>query len=222
MKILIIEDEEKMSEFIRLGLKEEGFSIDIAKDGEEGYSYATTKSYDVIILDLNLPKIDGITLCKKLRKENVTTPILILSVRNSTGDKVLGLDSGANDYLTKPFSFEELLARLRVLLRKKSEEKETVLKVSDLEIDLLTHKVTRAGKEIILTSKEFSLLEYLMRKTGIIVTRVMILEQVWGQNFYSFTNIVDVYINYLRVKIDKGFDKKLIKTIRGRGYTVKE
>ena len=222
MRILVIEDEEKMSEFIKLGLKEEGFTVDVAADGEAGYDYASTQTYDCIILDLNLPKMDGITLCKKIRKEKINTPILILSVRNSITDKVLGLDSGANDYLTKPFSFEELLARIRVLLRKSDDIKETKLKVSDLELDLLTHKVTRAGKEIILTSKEFSLLEYLMRKAGNIITRVMIIEYVWGLNFYSFTNVVDVYINYLRSKIDKGFDKKLIKTIRGRGYTIKE
>jgi heavy metal response regulator len=218
----VIEDEEKMSEFIKLGLKEEGFTVDVASDGETGYTFASTQSFDCIILDLNLPKLDGISVCKKLRKEKNNTPILILSVRNSITDKVEGLDSGANDYLTKPFSFEELLARIRVLLRKTNDIKESKLKVADLELDLFTHKVFRSGKEIILTTKEFALLEYLMRKAGNIITRVMLIEYVWGQNFYSFTNVVDVYINYLRTKVDKGFDKKLIKTIRGRGYTIKE
>jgi heavy metal response regulator len=222
MRILVIEDEEKMFEFIKLGLKEEGFTVDVASDGETGYTFASTQNYDCIILDLNLPKMDGITICKKLRKEKNNTPILILSVRNSTTDKVEGLDSGANDYLTKPFSFEELLARIRVLLRKNNTAVESKLKVADLEMDLLSHKVMRGGTEIVLTTKEFALLEYLMRKSGNIITRVMIIEYVWGLNFYSFTNVVDVYINYLRSKVDKGFDKKLIKTIHGRGYMIKE
>jgi heavy metal response regulator len=221
MRILVIEDEQKVANFIKRGLKEEGYSVDVAYDGEEGYLLAKDNEYDVIILDIMLPKMDGITLCKKLRAEKIFTPILMLTAKDSVKDKVVGLDSGANDYLTKPFSFEELLARIRVLLRKDQTATPTKLKVDDLVLDLLTHKVSRAGKEIPLTNKEYALLEYLMRNAGSIVTRTMISEHVWDINFDTFTNVIDVYINYLRNKIDKGYKKKLIHTIRGRGYMIK-
>jgi len=221
MRILVIEDEQKVANFIKQGLKEEGYSVDVACDGEEGYLLAKDNEYDVIILDIMLPKMDGITLCKKLRAEKIFTPILMLTAKDSVKDKVTGLDSGANDYLTKPFSFEELLARIRVLLRKDQTATPTKLKVDDLVLDLLTHKVSRAGKEIPLTNKEYALLEYLMRNTGSIVTRTMISEHVWDINFDTFTNVIDVYLNYLRNKIDKGYKKKLIHTIRGRGYMLK-
>jgi len=221
MRILVIEDEQKVANFIKQGLKEEGYSVDVACDGEEGYLLAKDNEYDVIILDIMLPKMDGITLCKKLRAEKIFTPILMLTAKDSVKDKVTGLDSGANDYLTKPFSFEELLARIRVLLRKDQTATPTKLKVDDLVLDLLTHKVSRAGKEIPLTNKEYALLEYLMRNTGSIVTRTMISEHVWDINFDTFTNVIDVYVNYLRNKIDKGYKKKLIHTIRGRGYMIK-
>jgi len=222
MRIILIEDEKKVSDFIKRGLKEEGYSVDVVYDGEEGYFQATSDEYDVIILDLMLPKMDGIALCKKLRAEKVTTPILMLTAKDSVNDKVTGLDSGANDYLTKPFSFEELLARIRALLRKSETATPTKLQIGDLILDLLTHKVTRAGKEIILTNKEYALLEYLMRNAGSIVTRTMISEHVWDINFDTFTNVIDVYVNYLRNKIDKGDKKKLIHTVRGRGYTIRE
>jgi len=221
MRILVIEDEQKVANFIKRGLKEEGYSVDVACDGEEGYLLAGDNEYDVIILDIMLPKMDGITLCKKLRAEKITTPILMLTAKDSVKDKVTGLDSGANDYLTKPFSFEELLARIRVLLRKDQTATPTKLQVDDLVLDLLTHKVSRAGKEIPLTNKEYALLEYLMRNSGSIVTRTMISEHVWDINFDTFTNVIDVYVNYLRNKIDKGYRKKLIHTIRGRGYMIK-
>lgn len=222
MRILVIEDEKKVADFIKRGLKEEGYSADVAFDGEEGHFQVSSNEYDVIILDLMLPKIDGISLCRKLRQEKITTPILMLTAKDSVKDKVTGLDSGANDYLTKPFSFEELLARIRALLRKSGTAALTKLQAGDLILDLLTHKVTRAGKEIILTNKEYSLLEYLMRNAGSIITRTMISEHVWDINFDTFTNVIDVYINYLRRKIDDGHKEKLIHTIRGRGYILKE
>jgi DNA-binding response OmpR family regulator len=169
-----------------------------------------------------LPIKDGLTVCAELREKGKNIPILILTAKNSTQDKVSGLDLGANDYITKPFAFEEFLARIRALLRNKNNSESTRLKIHDLDMDLLAHKVYRGGKEIALTSKEFSLLEYLMRNKGSIVTRTMITEHVWEINFDSFTNVIDVYINYLRNKIDKGYDKKLIHTVRSRGYSIKE
>jgi heavy metal response regulator len=222
VRILIIEDETKIALFIRRGFKEEGYSVDIAGDGEEGYFKATTQEYDLIILDLMLPKMDGLSLCRKLREEKVGVPILILTVRDTVKDKVTGLDSGANDYLTKPFAFEELLARCRALLRKKDGSAPTRLQVADLRLDLLSHKVSRQDKEIVLTPKEFALLEYLMRNEGIVVTRTMISEHVWDVHFDSYTNVIDVYISYLRSKIDAGHEKSLIHTLRGKGYLLKD
>jgi len=221
MRILIIEDEKKIADFIKRGLKEEGYAVDVAYNGEEGHFLATTNEYDLIILDLMLPKLDGISLCRKLREEKVTMPIMMLTAKDTVKDKVVGLDSGADDYLIKPFAFEEFLARVRSLLRK-GKPQQSKLKVADLELDLLSHKVIRAGKVIELTTKEYALLEYLMRNCGTIVTRAMLSEHVWDVNFDTFTNVIDVYINYLRNKIDQGFKKKLIQTIRGRGYILKE
>ena len=222
MRILVIEDEKKIADFIKRGLKEEGYAVDTANDGENGFFLAKTNDYDLILLDLMLPKMDGIAVCKKLREEKISSPIIMLTAKDAVKDKVTGLDAGADDYLTKPFAFEELLARVRVMLRKKGGEKETKLKVNDLELDLYTHKVTRAGKEIELTSKEYSLLEYLMRNAGKVVTRTMISEHVWDIDFDTFTNVIDVYINYLRNKIDSDSKKKLIQTVRGRGYLLKQ
>ena len=222
MRILIVEDEKKIADFVKRGLKEEGYAADAAYDGEDGYFRAKTNEYDLIILDLMLPKMDGITLCKKLRAEKVSVPILMLTAKSDVKDKVAGLDSGADDYLAKPFAFEELLARIRALTRKKGPKSATKLSVSELELDLVTHKVTREGKEISLTSKEYALLEYLMRNAGSVVTRTMLSEHVWEADFDTFTNVIDVYINYLRNKIDAPFGKKLIHTIRGRGYIIKE
>ncbi|MFA5147214.1 MAG: response regulator transcription factor [Candidatus Omnitrophota bacterium] len=221
MRILVVEDEKKIADFIKRGLKEEGYAVDAAYDGEEGYFLAKTNNYDLILLDLMLPRMDGLTLCKKLRGEGLHTLIIMLTAKDTVKDKVLGLDSGADDYLTKPFAFEELLARIRAVLRKKDGGLPTVLSVEDLVLDLVTHKVTRAGKEVVLTAKEYALLEYLMRNAGSVVTRTMISEHVWDADFDTFTNVIDVYINYIRNKIDSGQAKKLIHTVRGRGYVLK-
>lgn len=222
MRILVVEDEKKIADFIRRGLKEEGYAVDMAPDGEEGLFLAKTNDYDLVLLDLMLPKLDGLTLCRKLKGAKIKTPVIMLTAKNTVKEKVMGLDSGADDYLTKPFAFEELLARIRAMLRKKDAQAPTKLKAADLELDLLTHKVIRGSKEIELTTKEYSLLEYLMRNEGTIVTRTMISEHVWDIDFDTFTNVIDVYINYLRNKVDSGFKKKLIHTVRGRGYILKE
>jgi len=221
MRILVVEDEKKIADFIKRGLKEEGYCVDTAADGEEGHFLATTQDYDLIVLDLMLPKMDGLTLCRRLKKEKVATPIFMLTAKDAVKDKVTGLNAGADDYLTKPFAFEEFLARVRALLRVRDGASATRLEIGDLAVDLLTHQVTRAGKEIILTAKEYALLEYLMRHAKILVTRTMISEHVWDINFDTLTNVIDVYINYLRKKIDHGFKKKLIHTVRGRGYILK-
>jgi heavy metal response regulator len=222
MRVLVIEDETKIASFIRRGLREEGYSVDIASDGENGYFLATTQDYDLIILDLMLPRMDGLSLCRRLREQKVGVPILILTARGTVKDKVIGLDSGANDYLTKPFAFEELLARCRALLRKSEGHAPTKLRVADLTLDLLSHKVSRGDEEITLTPKEYALLEYLMRNEGIVVSRTMISEHVWDVNFDTFTNVIDVYISYLRRKIDAGHKKPLIHTLRGQGYVLME
>jgi heavy metal response regulator len=222
VRILIVEDEKKIADFIKRGLKEEGYAIDAAHDGNNGYFLATTNDYDVIILDIMLPGMDGVSLCRKLRAEKIATPVIMLTAKGAVEEKVTGLDSGADDYMTKPFAFEELLARVRAVLRKKESPALTKLESGDLVLDLLAHKVTRAGKEITLTSKEYALLEYLMRNAGTVITRTMISEHVWDIDFDTFTNVIDVYINYLRNKIDQGHRKKLIHTVRGRGYILKE
>jgi len=221
MRILVIEDEKKIASFIKRGLKEEGHMVDVAFDGEEGYRLSGENDYDLILLDIMLPKRDGISLCRQLRDDGVTTPVLMLTAKDSVQDKVTGLDSGADDYLTKPFAFEELLARIRALVRKRSQQA-TKLQEGDLVLDLISHRVTRAGREIALTMKEYTLLEYLMRNVGTVVTRTMITEHVWEIDFDTSTNIIDVYINYLRNKIDSGQKTKLIHTVRGRGYLLKD
>jgi len=221
VRVLVVEDESKIAGFIKRGLKEEGYSVDVALDGEEGYFLASTQDYDLIVLDLMLPKMDGLSLCRKLREGKIAVPILMLTAKDMVKDKVAGLDSGANDYLTKPFAFEEFLARCRALLRKHDVQSATKLQVGDLSLDLLTHKVARAGKDIVLTPKEFALLEYFMRHEGTVVTRTMISEHVWDMHFDTFTNVIDVYINYLRNKIDRGYEKPLLQTLRGRGYLFK-
>lgn len=222
MRILVIEDEKKIADFIKRGLKEEGYAVDTAYDGEQGHFLAKTNDYDLILLDLMLPKMDGLTLCRKLKQEEVASPIIMLTAKDTVEDKVTGLDSGADDYITKPFAFEELLARVRAILRKKESVTATKLEAGELALDLVTHKVTRSGKEIGLTAKEYALLEYLMRNAGKVVTRTMISEHVWDIDFDTFTNVIDVYINYLRNKVDSGYKKKLIYTVRGRGYILKD
>ncbi len=221
MKILTIEDEVKISDFIVRGLTEEGYEVDAVFNGHDGINAVKNNSYDLILLDLNLPDIDGITVCTSIRNLNIFTPIIMLTIRDKISDKVHGLDSGANDYLTKPFAFEELIARIRVLMRETTGQSKTKLVVDSLVMDLIQRKVTREGKEIDLTVKEFELLEYLMRHTGHIVTRIMIIEKVWEYSFDPISNALDVYINHIRNKIDKSFSKKLLFTFRGRGYMIK-
>ncbi|MFH1768217.1 MAG: response regulator transcription factor [Candidatus Omnitrophota bacterium] len=221
MRILVIEDEKKIANFIARGLKEKHYIVDIASDGEEGLYHAEINPYDLIILDIMLPGQDGISVCNQLRDRKIAVPILMLTARDKLQDKILGLDSGADDYITKPFAFAELLARVRALMRRQQSDKTTVLKVADLELDQLAHKVKRAGKEVTLTSKEYSLLEYLMLHSNQIVTRTMIVEHVWNEDFDSFTNVIDVYINFLRKKIDKPFSVPLIHTVHGTGYILK-
>jgi DNA-binding response OmpR family regulator len=222
MRILIVEDEKKVASFIKKGLEEEYFSVDIAYNGKEGLEFATNEEYDLLLLDVMIPYIDGLTLTKELRKRKITTPILLLTVKDSTQAKVEGLDAGADDYLTKPFAFEELTARIRALLRRNENQKMSVLTIGSLTIDLLAHKVTRDGVEIILTPKEFSILEYLMRNKNKIVSRTKLIEHVYDYHFDTETNIVDVYINKLRAKVDQNHEKQLIHTVRGVGYTIKE
>lgn len=224
MRILVVEDEKKIADFIRRGLKEEGYAVDVAYDGEEGHFLASTNEYDAMVLDIMLPKLDGMSLCRQLRGEKNALPILMLTARNSLTDKVQGLDSGAHDYLTKPFAFEELLARLRVLLRGKAAPESAVspvLSCADLTMDLVSHTVTRSGEKINLTAREFSLLEYFLRNQGKAVTRTMIAEHVWDINFDTDTNVIDVYVSYLRDKVDRGRSHTLIRTLRGRGYMLK-
>lgn len=221
MRILIVEDEQKIWEFIQEGLKEEGFATDVAHDGEEAHFLATTNDYDLIILDLMIPKIDGLVLCKKLREDKITVPVIMLTAKMGVKNKVAGLNAGADDYLTKPFAFEELLARIRAQLRKKDGHLPDKLVLDDLSLDLQTHEVKRAGKGIILTTRELALLEYLMRNPGHVVSRTMIIEHVWDINYKTTTNVIDVFINHLRRKIDQGHRKKLIHTLHGRGYMIK-
>lgn len=222
MRILLVEDEIKMASFIERGLKEENYVVDIANDGEKALFQAEINSYDLVILDVILPIKDGITVCRELRSKKINVPVLMLTSKDRVRDKVLGLNSGADDYLAKPFAFEELLARISALLRRNKQDKTGILKIADLEMDQLRHKVSRGGKEIQLTSKEFALLEYLMLNATQAVTRTMISEHVWHEDFDSFTNVIDVYMNFLRNKIDKGQKKQLIHTIHGKGYVLKE
>ena len=221
MRILIAEDEKKIAEFIRRGLKEEGYAADIAPTGPEAVNLAEENTYDLLLLDVMLPGLDGLAVCTKLRASGFNSPILMLTAKDRVEDKVKGLDCGANDYLTKPFAFEELLARIRALLRTKPSEASNILTAGAIEMDLPAHKATLAGRELDLSAKEFSLLEYLVRNKDRIVTRTMIAEHVWDINFDTGTNVIDVYINYLRRKLEKSPSKKVIHTIRGKGYLLK-
>jgi len=222
MRILLVEDEKNMASFIRQGLEEERYVVDVAPNGEEALFLAETNPYDLIILDIMLPDTSGFSICKDLRAKKIDTFILMLTARDDVHDKVLGLKTGADDYLTKPFDFDELLARITALLRRKRLDKSPVLKAADLELNQLTHKVIRAKKEIVLTGKEYVLLEYLMLHANQVVTRTQISEHVWNEDFDSLTNVIDVFINRVRNKIDRGFKKKLIHSLRGTGYILKE
>jgi len=221
MRILVVEDEKKVAHFIKKGLEEEHYAVDTAYDGETGLYMAEVNEYDLIVLDLMIPKIDGLEVLKRTRENKNNVPILVLTARDSVGDVVKGLDAGCDDYLTKPFEFIEFLARIRALLRREKIDKEPILKIADLTLSLVTHNVTRKSKEIELTSKEYALLEYFMRNPDKVLTRTMISEHVWDYHFDSMTNVIDVYVNYLRKKIDKDFEPKLIHTIRGVGYLMK-
>ena len=222
MRILIVEDEKKVAGFIKKGLEEETYAVDVAYDGEEGLYLGAGGQYDLIILDIMLPKLDGLQVLSQLRSQGQDIPIILLTAKDAVDDRVAGLNKGADDYLTKPFAFSELLARVRVLLRRGKAEVKTILQIADLTIDLVSHKVDRGGDEIELTGKEYSLLEYFMRNQDKVLTRTMIAEHVWDYNFDTFTNVIDVYINHLRKKIDKGRQNKLLHTLRGVGYIMKE
>ncbi len=222
MRVLVVEDEKKVASFIKRGLEEEAFTVDVAFDGEEGLYLAENNPYDIILMDLMLPKKDGLEVIKELRAKDVTTPVLCLTAKDSVEDIVSGLDSGSDDYLTKPFAFSELLARVKALLRRSSKDRGAEIHFADLRLDPVTHKVWRSDQEIDLTAKEYALLEYFIRNPNQVLTRAMIAEHVWDYTFDSFTNIIDVYVNYLRKKIDRDFDKKLIHTVRGVGYVLKE
>jgi len=222
MRILVVEDEKKVASFIKRGLEEEGYTVDVAYDGDDGLDLAEHTPYDLILMDVMLPKKDGITVIREMRGRDIATPVLCLTAKDTVDDIVQGLDSGSDDYLTKPFAFAELLARVRALIRRGTQDRGAELRFADLRLDPVTHKVWRSEKEIDLTSKEYALLEYMMRNPNQVLTRTMIAEHVWDYTFDSFTNIIDVYINYLRKKVDRDFDQKLIHTVRGVGYVLKE
>ncbi len=222
MRILVVEDEKKVGSFIKKGLEEENYAVDIAYDGEEGLTLAQINEYDLILLDIMLPRLDGMEVLRQIRRNGSNVPILMLTAKDSVEDIVSGLDGGSDDYLTKPFSFDELVARVRALLRRKAKEKTDLLTVGDLSLSTSTHRVKRGGREIELTAKEYALLEYFMRNPNRVLTRVLITEHVWDYHFDPSTNVIDVYVNYLRKKIDQGFEKKLIHTIRGSGYIMKD
>jgi heavy metal response regulator len=222
MKILVVEDEKKVASFIKKGLEEEYYTVDVAYDGREGLRLALGEDYDLMIMDVMLPLKDGFTVVKELRSGKISTPILLLTAKDTVENKVEGLDSGADDYLTKPFAFEELLARIRALLRRKEGSKSLQLKAGDLILDTQSHKVSRSGMEITLTPKEYSILEYLLRHKNHVVSRTLLSEHVYDYHFDSDTNVIDVYINKLRNKIDKQFDNPLLHTIRGVGYILKD
>jgi two-component system OmpR family response regulator len=222
MRILLVEDDKKIASFVSKGFKAAGFAVDHVQDGEEGLDLASTEPYDAAIVDIMLPKLDGLTLIKLLRREKINTPVIILSAKGSVDDRIKGLNTGSDDYLTKPFSFSELLARVQALIRRASGVTEpTTLKVEDVVMNLITREITRGNRKVELQPLEFSLLEYLMRNSGRVVSKTMIMEHVWDYNFDPQTNVVESRIYKLREKIDKEFPEKLIHTIRGVGYVLK-
>jgi DNA-binding response OmpR family regulator len=222
MRVLVVEDDKKIASFVVKGLKEAGFAVDHADNGSEGLERARHHPYDAAVIDVMLPRLDGLSLIERLRTEKITTPVLILSAKRAVDDRVKGLQTGGDDYLTKPFSFSELLARVQALIRRASLEPEpTRLESGDLSLDLLKREVARAGRRLELQPREFALLEYLMRNAGRVVSKTMIIEHVWGYDFDPLTNVVDVLVSRLRQKIDRDFETKLIQTYRGVGYALK-
>lgn len=222
MRVLVVEDDKKIASFIVKGLKQAGFAVDHVSNGEDGIHLALHESYDAAVVDIMLPKLDGLSLIEELRRQGVNTPVIILSAKRSVDDRVKGLQTGGDDYLTKPFAFSELLARVQALIRRASKTPEsTRLAVGDISIDLLTREVTRRGKKIDVKHREFSLLEYLMRNAGRVVSKTIIMEHVYDYNFDPQTNVVDVLVCRLREKIDRNFDRKMIHTVRGMGYVLK-
>lgn len=222
MRILVIEDEKKVASFIKRGLEAASYSVDVEYDGPGGLNRLLKGEYDLAILDVMLPGIDGLSLMKQIRQRRIDIPVLLLTARVTVADRVMGLDLGADDYLTKPFAFEELLARVRALLRRGAAAAPAVLAIADLRLDPATREVTRGDKRIDLTPKEYALLEFFLRRRDQVLSRAVIAQHVWGVNYDTFTNIIDVYVNYLRKKIDDNFEPKLIHTVRGAGYVLKE
>jgi two-component system copper resistance phosphate regulon response regulator CusR len=220
MRILLIEDEKKVADIIDRGLKAERYAVDVCHDGQSGWDAAEAFNYDLIVLDLMLPKLSGTEVLEKIRRKNQQVPVLILTARDAVADKIKNFEKGADDYLTKPFAFAEFLLRVKALLRRSSASPATIVRVADLEIDRLSQNVRRGGKKIELTSKEYSLLEYLATNPGRVFSRTMIIEHVWDQSFQGLTNIVDVYIRHLREKLDDDFPVKLLRTVRGVGYSL--
>lgn len=222
MRILLVEDEKDLSAIVKQGLEEEGYIVDVAHDGEEGLYMSENYPADAVILDIMLPVMDGLEVLSAMRKKGINTPVILLTARDALIDKIKGLDTGADDYLTKPFVFDELLARVRSLLRRKTDVKEAVIRIADMEINTASHEVRRGGRLITLSAKEYALLEYLAYKKNTVVSRSDIIEHIYHEDSEMDSNVVDVYINYLRNKVDKDFKKKLIHTVRGAGYILKE
>ena len=222
MRILVVEDEKKVASFIRRGLEAEHYTVDVAHDGEAGLARALDQRYDLIVLDIMLPGRDGFGVVQELRGSGHDVPVLLLTARAAVSDRVSGLDLGADDYLTKPFAFDELLARVRALLRRGASASSPTISVADLSLDPSTRVVTRAGQRIDLTAREYALLEFFLRHPGRVLSRSVIAQHVWGVDFDTFTNVIDVYVNYLRRKIDASFAPKLLHTVRGAGYVLKE
>jgi two-component system copper resistance phosphate regulon response regulator CusR len=222
MRILVVEDDAKMRSLLLQGLEENDFLVDVAEDGERGLSCAALLDYDAMVLDIMLPGMDGFAVCRELRARGKATPILMLTARSSVPERIRGLECGVDDYLTKPFDLQELIARLRSITRRSGQPPQDVLKVGDLELNPGSHRAWRAGRSLELTARQFTLLEYMMRRKGLVVTQSMILDHVWGLEYDGDTNLVPVYINRLRAKLDQGFDTKLIHTIRGAGYSLRK
>jgi len=222
VRVLVVEDDARVASFVRRGLVQEGFAVDLSSDGRDAFHLALHEPYDAMVLDVVIPFMDGFEVLGQIRRQGCLTPVLILSARDGVADRVRGLNEGADDYLVKPFSFAELTARLRAIMRRRSDRGHPVVRVGDLEVDFSVRAVTRGGQTINLTPKEFSLLEYLVRGRGQVLTRTMIAEHVWDQHFDTFSNVIDVYIRYLRAKLDDPFETRLIHTVRGVGYVLAE